>query len=203
MQAPQQHTYVASPLPAAAPAEASPLGLLIPGRPITTGFAKTSPTQYSISIPNPGSVNELAVFLVPGQSLPPGFGLAFYFSPPPFTDWSALGTTGPASPSGIFRTGWPSTPSLAAAPEVRLGVSLETSESVTNLQAATGSGTDKGLAQLLAEDLVTCLGSFAQTMPGMGERIVLPPDALQGWLRRVAEKTRADPNFTFLRKGAR
>ena len=28
-------------------------------------------------------------------------------------------------------------------------------------------------------------------------------DALQGWLRRVAEKTRADPNFTFLRKGAR
>ena len=198
--------YPPAPLPASLPPpplpppEASPLGLLIPGRPITTAFAKTSPTQYCITIPAPGGVQELAVFLVPGQALPPGYGLAFFFSLPPFTEWSALGTTSPASPSGMFRTGWPSTPAVAAAPEVRLAVSLETGDTVSNLQAATGAGTDKGIAQLLAEDLVTCLGSYAQAVPGVGERIVLPPEALPMWLRRVQEKTRSDPNLLFLRK---
>jgi hypothetical protein len=178
----------------------SPLGLLIPGRPISTAFLKTSPTAFGITIPSPGAVTELAVFLVPGQALPPGYGLALYFSLPPYAAWSALGTTSPASPSGIFRTGWPSTPEIAAAPELRLAVSLETGEAVANLQAATGAGTDKGIAQLLAEDLVTCLGSYAQTLPGLGERIVLPPQALPAWLARVAERTRADPNLLFLRK---
>ena len=92
---------------------------------------------------------------------------------------------------------------VAAAPELRLAVSLETGDAVANLQAATGAGTDKGIAQLLAEDLVTCLGSYAQVVPGVGERIVLPPAALQAWLARVAEKTRADPNLLFLRKEQR
>ena len=180
----------------------SPLGLLIPGRPISTAFTQVSPTRFLISIPAPGLVTELAVFLVPGQeaALPPGAGLAFYWALPPYSEWVALGSTQPAAPSGIFRTGWPSTPGVAAAPELRLGVSLESADTVANLAAATGAGTDKGLAQLLADDLVTCLGSYAQALPGVGERIVLPPDALQAWLRRVAEKTRADPNLLFLRK---
>lgn len=189
-----------APLAPPPPPSPSPLGLLIPGRPISTSFVQTGPTQFGISIPEPGSVQELAVFLVPGQALPPGYGLAIYWSPPPFTDWAALGTTSPTSLSGIFRTGWPSTPALAALPEVRLGVSLETGDTVTNLQAATGAATDKGIAQLLAEDLVTCLGSYAQTIPGLGERIVLPASALPAWLARVADKTRSDPNFQFLRK---
>jgi hypothetical protein len=190
----------ASPPPAPAP---SPFGLLIPGRPVSTAFTQASPTQYAVTIPAPGTVTELAVFLVPGQALPQGYGLAFYFSLPPYAEWSALGTTSPASPSGIFRTGWPSTPAVAAAPELRLAVSLETGDAVANLQAATGAGMDKGIAQLLAEDLVTCLGSYAQVLPGLGERIVLPPQALQAWLGRVAEKTRADPNLLFLRKEQR
>ena len=202
LQSPPYAPAPAPPQPPPAPSP-SPLGLLIPGRPISTDFAMTSPTQFTAAIPAPGGVPELAVFLVPGQALPQGYGLALYFSLPPFTEWSALGTTSPASPSGIFRTGWPSTPAVAAAPELRLVVSLETGAAVANLQAATGAGTDKGLAQLLAEDLVTCLGSYAQVMPGLGERIVLPPAALQAWLARVAEKTRADPNLLFLRKEQR
>jgi len=178
----------------------SPLGLLIPGRPITTAFIRTSETQYLITIHNPGEVSELAVFLVPGETIPPNTGLAFWWSAPPYSDWFALGTTKTNAPSGIFRTGWSTTPAIASLPEVRLGVSLETSEVVTNLGGAVSSGADKGLAQLLAEDLANCLGSFSQNVQGVGERLILPADVLQSWLRRISEKTRLDPNFTFLKK---
>jgi len=193
---PQQHIST-PPIPTSPP---SPLGLLIPGRPVSTAFSWVSPTQLMTTIPNPGTISELAVFLLPGETLPQGSGLTFFWATPPFTDWVALGTSSASAPSGIFRTGWSSTPSVASCPEVRLGVSLESADVVSNLAGATGVGTDKGLAQLLAADLVNCLGSYSQNIPGVGERIVLPPTVLNQWLARIAEKTRQDPNFSFLRK---
>jgi hypothetical protein len=68
-----QH-YAPPPPPQQPPAAdaPSPLGLLIPGRPISPDFAMTSPTQFTAAIPAPGGVPELAVFLVPGQALPQG-----------------------------------------------------------------------------------------------------------------------------------
>ena len=164
---------------------ASPLGLLIPKRPIRTDFVQVSPTRWVITIEAPSAVPELAIFLLPGQTLPHGAGLAYFWSLPPHTDWVALGSTTGAAPSGIFRTGWPSTPEVAAAPLVQLGVSLEAEHTAESLGVAAAS--DKGLATLLAADLASFLGSFSTVDPMHGERLLVPPAALDTWLRRVQE----------------
>ena len=181
------------------PPPASPLGLLIPGRPIRTDFVQVSPTRWLITIDAPGTVTEVGLFALPGNSLPPGTGLAFFFSLPPHTEWVALGASvGAGSQAAIFRTGWPSTPEIAAAPLVQVGVSVEAADTAASMGSAAAS--DKGLAQLLAADLGTFLGSFATLDPVHGERLLVPPAALQAWLKRIEEKTRSDPNLHFLRR---
>lgn len=180
-------------------AAASPLCLLLPGRPVRSDFVAVSPTRFMIELPQPSSIPELGVFLQPGAVLPPSAGLVIYWALPPFESWTALGTVSAAQPSAILRTGWPSTPEVAAAPAVRLGVSLEEAGVVANLASAQDAGAfDKlGFAQLVAQDLFTFLGSFASVVPGVGERLVIPPSALQLWLTRIVGKFRQDPNFLF------
>jgi len=186
--------------PPVAPAVGSPLGLLLPGRPIRTDFTQVSPTRWVIPVESPGSVTELGLFAMPGNALPAGAGLAFFWSLPPHTEWVALGASvGAGAQSAIFRTGWPSTPAVAASPLVQVGVSVEAADTAASMGVAAAS--DKGLAQLLAADLGAYLGSFATVDPAHGERLLVPPSALQAWLKRIEEKTRADPNLFFLRKG--
>lgn len=184
----------------AAPAPApSPLGLLLPGRPIRTDFIQVTPTRWVINVEAPGTVTDLGLFALPGNALPPGAGLAFFWSLPPHTEWVALGASvGAGSQSAIFRTGWPSTPSIAAAPLVQIGVSIEAADTAASLGVAAAS--DKGLAALLAADIGNFLGSFATVDPVHGERLLVPPGALQAWLKRIEEKTRSDPNLHFLRR---
>jgi Protein of unknown function (DUF775) len=113
---------------------------------------------------------------------------------PPFTDWVALGTLKPLTYSGFFRTGWPSTPDIAASPVLRLGVSLEAADVVQNI---TEPGLDRvGIANLLAQDLATYLGSYSAVTP-VGERLLVPPSAIGAWLTRIKEKTARDPNFLY------
>jgi len=178
----------------------SPLGLLLPGRPIRTDFTQVSPTRWVITVEAPALISDLAVFAMPGCALPPGAGLAFFWSLPPHMDWVALGASvGAGSQSAIFRTGWPSTPAVAASPVVQVGVSIEAADTAASMGVAASS--DKGLAQLLAADLGNFLGSFATVDPALGERLLVPPSALQAWLKRIEERTRSDPNLHFLRRG--
>ena len=131
---------------------ASPLCLLLPGRPLRSDFVAVSPTRFMIELPQPSSIPELGVFLQPGATLAPTQGLVLYWALPPYETWTALGTVSAERPSAILRTGWPSTPEVSAAPAVRLGVSLEDASVVANLASAQAADAfDKlGFAQLVA-----------------------------------------------------
>jgi hypothetical protein len=144
----------------------------------------------------PKSITELSVFLLPGARLPEGKGLSIYFSVPGSVSWTALGALWPAQQSAVFRPSFASTPEIASAPAVHLGIALESAAEVINLVQATSSKEfDKlGFAHYVARDIFTYLQSFSRVEAG-GERIVLPSDALDRWLKRFEERYRRDPNF--------
>ena len=175
------------------------LGLVIPGRPFTADFA-TAPdgAKLFLDVPAPRTVPELTLFLLPGAAtLPPGSGLVIYWALPPFETYSALGALTAEAPSATFRTGFAATPEISAAPLVRIGVSLESADVCANLTATQALAREQraaGFARLLAADVGTFLGSFAMRTPE-GERLVIPPTALDVWLRRVEERFRSDPEF--------
>jgi hypothetical protein len=175
-------------------------GLLVSGRPVILDFRSAGPQKFLAEVPEPGSAADVSMFLLPGISLPADKGVVVYAAPPPFSEWRVLGTLTPARPSGVFRTGWPSTPDIAAAPVVRIGVSVESIDTVNGITDATSGGDADlrlGFAQLVAQDLSQYLSSFAQVLPAHGERLVVPPAALSTWLRRFEDKFRRDPNFLY------
>jgi len=181
---------------------AAPLGWVTPGRAVRMDFAATAPGRFTLDVPSPGGVASATAFLLPGAALPPGGGLAFFWALPPYDSFTALGVLTAEAPSATWATGWPATPEVAAAPAVRVGVSLETADACANLAAARAAGAEAraaGFATALAADAGRFLSSFAQILPGLGERLVVPPGALDAWLKRVADKYRADPEF--FRKG--
>lgn len=175
---------------------ASPiLGLVVPGRPLRTDFVAADASKLVLDVPAPASCASLTLFLL--APLPPLSGLAVYYALPPFTDFVALGALTPDAPSALFLTGWASTPEIAAAPSIRLGAALESADVCANINATTAAARESraaGFAQLVAADVGTFLGSFSQKTPD-GERLVIPPSALDAWLRRVGERYRRDPEF--------
>lgn len=172
------------------------LGCIIPGRPLVTDFIAAG-DRLLLDVPSPGLVRELVLFLLPGAVLPPGSGLVVHWALPPFDAFSALGSLSAAAPSAVFQTGFASTPEIAAAPVVRLGVSLASADVCANLMATQALAREQraaGFARLLAADASTFLGSFSTRTPE-GERLLVPPTALDVWLRRVEERFRSDPEF--------
>ncbi len=175
------------------------LGLVVPGRLFTTDFvAAPDGARLLLDVPAPAGVRELTLFPLPGAAaLPAGSGLVVYWALPPFEHFSALGALPAAAPSAVFQPGFASTPEIAAAPLVRLGVALESADVCANLMATQARAREQraaGFAQLLAADVGAFLGSFAQRTPE-GERLVIPPAALAAWLRKTEERFRSDPEF--------
>lgn len=174
------------------------IGLVAAGRPLRTDFIASAPDKLFIDVPEPRAVATLCAFLLPSASLPANAGLAFFWALPPYSDFAALGVLTAAAPSAVWATGWPATPEVAAAPSVRVCVSLLPADAIASLaagRAAEAEARAAGFAQSLAADAGNFLGSFAQVLPGVGERLVLPPSALSVWLKRVEERFRADPEF--------
>jgi hypothetical protein len=124
--------------------------------------------------------------------------VSVYASFPPFDTWEVLGVLSADTPSAIFRTRWPSTPSYAAAPVVRIGLSLESRDVVVNLkQVLEVKDHDRlGFARLVAQDLFRFLSSYARTSPD-GEILVAPTAVLDHWMRRFEEKFTRDPTFLY------
>ena len=174
------------------------LGLVAGARGVTFDFRAPAPNRFLCEILHPTTVADIALFLLPGQSLPPGAGLVGFFSTPPFAAWTPLpGCRLDASrPSVICATGWPTNADLAGAPVLQLGLSLEPLEAVVALERA-ADAEQRGLAQLVAKDLAAFLASFSG-VAGADGRIVLAPNALERWLSKFDAKWRASGGPRFL-----
>ena len=152
-----------------------------------------------IEVPAPAGISEICVFALPGVTLPPDRGVLIFFAAPPFTEWTTLGALGPAKPSTFIRTGWSSQPEMASVPYIQLGLSVEPADAVANTASALNAAEwDKlGFAQLIAKDLTSFLSSFSQ-VTSAGERLVLPPDAVDRWYAKFEAKFRHEgPAFLY------
>lgn len=178
-------------------------GLLAAGRPVATDWRVASETKLVMDVPSPATVTELSVFTMPGVALPPDRGVVVYWAAPPFTEWAPLGALGPARPSITVRPGWSAMPELARAPAVQVGLSVEPVDAVASAASALEAGEwDKlGFAQLLAADLAAFMSSFSQ-VTAAGERLVLPPDALDRWYKKFSDRWRREPGFLYRRSAA-
>ena len=83
---------------------------------------------------------------------------------------------------------------------MQLGLAVEPLANVANVAGALSrsDGDRLAFAQLVAMDLFVFLSSFAQPTP-VGDRLLLPPDAVDRWMRKFTERFRHDPNFLLKR----
>ena len=178
-------------------------GLLVAGRPVSTDFTCVAPgSRYTVLVPSPASAPQISLFLLPGNTFPAGAGITVMWALPPYEAWTPLGVLTPSAPSATFRTGWASAlapPAPQPPPATAmLGLAVEPLDAVASVGSALAAADADRLAyaQLVARDLHSYLSSYAQPTP-LGERLVLPPTAIEKWQLRFTEKFRRDPDFLF------
>ena len=178
-------------------------GLIVTGRPIQLDFAQVAPDKFVVDVIAPATAPEIAIFMQPAamNALPPDKGIVVYLVSP--SGYTPLCVLTRSSPSSIVHTGWPTVQEMCALERVQLGLSIEDAAVVasTAVTLSTTERTDKfGFAQLVARDLFQFVLSFSQATP-TGDRLQLPPDAVERWARRFEDKFKRDPNF-LLKQGA-
>ncbi|CAM9552077.1 unnamed protein product [Hapterophycus canaliculatus] len=184
-------------------APAVPFGIIVPGRPVIPEFRQEAidTSKCVTEIVNPREVDEVVFFLLPTSPVPPGHAAVLYFSVPnsttgAFEHWELLGALAAGKPSGVFRTGWPTKEQMQSCGVVQLGVSIESEDTVTNLQLAAGGVQDrKDFALKIAKDLFQFMSSFSQSTQAGPELMVVPTNVLDRWITRFESKYSRDPNF--------
>lgn len=199
------------------PAAPGLFGLIYAGRPVNFDFRAASATgdRFVAEIVYPGatpstssstsstssattsaSAGELTMFLL--EALPADKGAIIFYALPPFEEWRVLGTLTSDRASTVFRTGWITDPLISQVPCLQIGVAIDSLDNVNAVVTEQASEeTDRlGFAQLVARDLFKYLQSFSQVLP-VGERLVIPTDALDKWLKRFEDKYRRNPQFLF------
>ena len=96
-------------------------GCVIPGRPLQSQWVQISPDKATMDLDAPGSIEEIALFLLPSTVLPAGFGAVLYFTVNGEA-WEVLGSISIEKPSAIFRTGWTTREGMSSCPVVQLGI---------------------------------------------------------------------------------
>ena len=184
-----------------APAQ-PPFGLVAGTRGVVSDFRVLSaaPPAFVCEVESPAACAEVALFLAPGVALPPGKGVVALWSRTDAEAWATLATLDAQRPSTIVRTGWPTSRELVGVPAVRVVCALLDASDVTSAAMAIAANEQAQLpfVQLVARDLATFCGSFAQPGPAPlggppgAPSIVLPADAMGRWLARFDAKFRAE-----------
>ncbi|KAI5923630.1 hypothetical protein F4810DRAFT_201132 [Camillea tinctor] len=204
-----------------------PFGLLPAGHPLlTTPTSQPSPTSFLYAIPQPSPssttpapkpFSHLAVFLLPGISLPPGTAASIYLSHNPSAfapggagesgaDFRFLGAVGEGKESAVFKlASSPAESSNGGAGMVVIGISVEEASAVAEKLAQlphSGSGGGKQpstqvLAQRIIQNAFNFLSGFSGQVGTVGGETVevVPLKAFQGWWRKFESRVRADPSF--------
>ncbi|RMZ76906.1 hypothetical protein DV738_g4700, partial [Chaetothyriales sp. CBS 135597] len=193
-------------------------GLILPSRPCLAPPTQFSETQYGFSFAAQPHFSHIVVFLLPGNSLPPGFAAAIYLQLPGQTDFTFLGAIANEKQSAIFKCSIPSgaggncTVGIEIAEETKVKGLLDelearkqqqqqgrTSEGKGQLVTLTGSSpssqvTTKVLAQRIIKHAFNFVSSFSGTL-GQGGVEVVPLKAFEEWWRKFERKVDTDPSF--------
>ncbi|KAI1383368.1 uncharacterized protein F4822DRAFT_420372 [Hypoxylon trugodes] len=209
-------------------------GLVPAGQPlITLPSSQPSATSFLYAIPHsipspanptPKPFSHLAVFLLPGITLPDGYAAAIYValnpaalasgSEPP--NFKFLGGVGPGKESAVFKLSPSSSPSTAEGIIIGIGVEeagsvaermqqihSQPSEGTSTALVTTGSGgggqpSTQVLAQRIIQNAFNFLAGFSGKVGAEGVEVI-PLRAFQEWWKKFETKVRNDP--TFLERG--
>jgi protein Hikeshi len=193
-------------------------GLLPAGHPLVTApSSQPEPTSFLYAIPsatpaNPKPFSHIAVFLLPGVSLPDNAAAAIYVATNPGAiaaeteppNFRFLGGIGPGKESAVFKL-------TGGGEGVVIGISIEEGGSVATrveeLQRAqittsgdlvkAGSGpvaqpTTLVLAQRIIKNAFNFLASFSGQA---GHVEVVPLKAFEDWWKKFESRVRSDPSF--------
>ncbi|KAH6660680.1 hypothetical protein BKA67DRAFT_653843 [Truncatella angustata] len=196
-------------------------GLLPAGQPlITVPSSIPSPTSFLYAIPsttpsNPKPFSHLAIFLLPGVTLPPDTAAAIYLITNPQALASGgqlntrfLGGVGPGKESAVFKLG-------GGQEGVLIGVSVESAgsvaQSIEQQQAAKSIGTNDSTGELvkaggvgggqpstlvLAQRIIQNAFNFLASFSGQaGNTEVVPLKAFEEWWKKFESRVRSDPSF--------
>jgi hypothetical protein len=196
-------------------------GLLPAGHPLITAASSIpSPTSFLYVIPsttpsNPKPFSHLAIFQLPGVTLPPDTAAAIYLITNPEALASGgqpntrfLGGVGPGKESAVFKLG-------GGQEGVVIGVSIEEAGSVaqrieeqqaskSTINAATGqelvktgaTGGGQPSAQILAQRIIKNAFNFLASFSGQaGGTEVVPLRAFEEWWKKFESRVRSDPSF--------
>ena len=139
--------------------------------PITVPTAVPSPTSYIYTLPTIRSYSHIAVFLLPGITLPPNTAAAVYISLPrpgqTEPDFKFLGGIGPGKESAVLKISGlvESSPGVGGnrtMPEVTIGISIERAEEVGAKMTALPSSTNNATPNSTAQALVLANGGSGQ-----------------------------------------
>jgi len=170
-------------------------GLIVPGQPVITNFQQGSKGKFSVRLKNPISIDNVCFFFRPGIKMPP-LGVVVYFSIDN-KQWHLLGSISSNKPSEIFKTGWSTFPAMAPCKSVTLGISVESIDTVKNLQRGVGRD-NRELAMHVAKNLHSFMTSFAKPVPpslGISNAIIVPSDIVDRWMTKFKSKYEKDPTF--------
>ncbi|KAI0108726.1 hypothetical protein GGR51DRAFT_514756 [Nemania sp. FL0031] len=202
-------------------------GLLPAGQPlITAPTSQPNPTSFLYLLPsstpsNPKPFAHLAVFLLPGITLPENTAAAIYvaLNPSAFAPGGAgsaganfkfLGGVGPGKESAVFKLSASSNSSPAEG--VVIGIDIEDAgsvgERIQQLQSQSqsqstalvraGGGAGAPSTELLAQRIITNAFNFLSSYSGQvgpaGVEVV-PLKAFQEWWRKFETKIKNDPSF--------
>ncbi|KAK5634114.1 hypothetical protein RRF57_009828 [Xylaria bambusicola] len=206
-------------------------GLLPAGQPlITTPSSQPNETSFLYLIPsttpsNPKPFAHLAVFLVPGITLPENTAAAIYIAQNPSAfapggvgsaaaNFKFLGGVGPGKESAVFKVGGAGT-SAGAEGGVVIGIDIEEAGSVaeriqqlqqqsqsqsTALVPANGGsrGGETSSTLILAQRIIQNAFNFLSGFSGQVGQSgieVVPLKAFQDWWRKFETKIKNDPSF--------
>lgn len=170
-------------------------GLIVPGQPVITNFRKVAKSKFSAQLHNPISIDNICFFFRPGIKIPP-LGVVVYFSIDS-KQWHLLGSISSDKPSEIFKTGWSTFPAMAPCKSVMLGISVESIDTVKNLQRGVRRDS-RELAMHVAKNLHSFMTSFAKPVPpalGISNAIIVPTDIVDRWMTKFKSKYDKDPTF--------
>jgi protein Hikeshi len=87
----------------ASPPDMSLFAVIVSGRPIITQGISPEPNKYAFQIPSQPPFSSLAVFLLPGASLPADTAAAIYVQVPPSSDFKLVGAIANEKQSAIIK----------------------------------------------------------------------------------------------------